>query len=422
MGSAPSTRFCNTCKQNEQLNVARHYCTTCRINLCSTCKNKHGKTNEEPVGLTREKTAFLHSDVINDCEICEDENRTNEATFYCTSCPKYLCISCKNHHKTSRQSKDHIVKDLAGASEPKSVTHKIIDLFIPGGESRQANLLWLNVIDEMTNEVNVKLPDDRHTPKITGCTFLQRGDLIVCDFANSKVLFLNSELTSEVDYKRFPHRPWDVSAINQSTVVVTFPSDRSIIYIQIFPVLAEIQKVKFDRKCFGVAVSNTKLYVTCHNEALSNGDVRELDLDGNQFRRITFEANTLRPMFQWPYYIKASKDGNIVYVSDWKESTITAMTPSGQTFFRYKSGALDHLMGSGVDNTGGIDVDSQGNLIACGCGSNSVIVITTAGKKHKTLLKSESGLNKPHCVAFRHDDGTLVVGGDKSEILIFKLA
>ena len=420
MGSAPSTRFCDECKQDALINVAYHYCSTCRLNLCSNCRSKHSKTNEDPLGLTREKTAFKASDEINDCVICEGVGRENEANFYCKTCQKFLCLECKNQHRKSQQSKDHVIQDLAGVSEPGA--HKIIDLPRPGGESRKANLLSLNIIDEFTNNVNVKLPDDRHSPKITGCTFLKRGELIVCDFANSKVLLLNSDLTSEVDYKRFPNRPWDVAAINQSTVVVTFPSDRSIIYIQIFPVLADIQKVKFDRKCFGVAVAKSKIYVTCHNESSSTGDLRELDIDGNQFRRITLEADTVRPMFQWPYYVTVNKDEDMVYVSDWKANTIIGMTINGNTSFRYKSGALDNLLGAGLANTAGIGIDDHGNLIACGCGSNNVIVITNGGKYHKTLLKSGGGLNKPHCIALRHDDGTLVVGGDKSELLIFKLA
>lgn len=420
MGSAPSTRFCDNCRQEDKLNVAYHYCTTCRLNICSNCRGKHGKTNDDPLGLTREKTAFKASDEINDCVICEGEGRENEANFYCETCRKYLCSECKSKHKKLQESKDHIIQDLAGVGE-SGRAHKIIDILKPGGESRKANLLWLDVIDELTKSVNVKLPDDRYSPKITGCTFLERGELIVCDFANSKVLLLNSDLTSEVDYKRFPHRPWDAAAINQSSVVVTFPSDRCILYIQIFPVLADIQKVKFDRKCFGVTVAKDKIYVTCHNESSSTGDLRELDINGNQFRRIVFEADSLRPMFQWPYYVAVNKNGNTIYISDWKANSVIAVTPTGSTLFRYKTGALDNLLGSGLDNTAGIEVDDQDNLIACGCGSNTVIVITKTGKKYKMLLKSGSGLNKPHCVAFRHNDGTLVVGGDKSDILIFKL-
>ena len=390
------------------------------MNLCSSCRNKHGKTNEEPLGLTREKTAFKASDVVNDCVICEAEGRNNEANFYCKTCQKYLCPECRDQHRRSKQSKDHIIQDLDGVSD--SGAHKIIDLQRIVREPNEADLLKLTVIDEFTNDVNIKLPDDRHTPKITGCTFLQRGELIVCDHANSKVILLNSDLTSEVDYRRFPHRPWDVSAINQSTVVVTFPTDKSMTYIQIFPVLCDIQRVTFDRKCFGVAVAKGKIYVTCHNESSLIGDVRELDIDGNQFRRITTEADTLRPLFQWPYYVTVNKDGDILYVSDWKTNKIIALTVSANTIFKYDSSVLENLVGSGLDKAAGVEVDSKCNIIACGCESNNVLVITAAGKKHKTLLKSGNGLNKPYCVAFRPDDGTFVVGGDKSEILIFKLA
>ena len=70
----------------------------------------------------------------------------------------------------------------------------------------------------------------------------------------------------------------------------------------------------------------------------------------------------------------------------------------------------------------GVEVDGQGNIIACGTGSNNILIITVTGKKYKSLLKSGDGLIRPYCVAFRPDDGTLIVGCETSELLIFKLA
>ena len=348
MGSAPSrtqTQFCDTSKNDNTLTVACHYFSMCKTYICRSCRSRHDKKFEYSVAFPGSHTTLIGSDEINDCEACEEEGRNREANYYCKSCRKYLCTACRLQQKRLNQSKGHEIQDLSGVSDSKR--HKIVHLPGATGVSKETeDLLNLNVIQEITNIVNVKLPDDRHTPRITGCTFLERGELMLCDHANCKVILLNSDLKSEVDYRQFyPNRPWDVSAINKNAVVVTFPTDKSMRYIQINPQFYDIHKVSFDKKCFGVTVAVNKIYVTCHMEDDSLGDVRELDIDGNQLRRITFNGRTL---FQWPYYATVNKDGSTIYVSDWKTNRITALhvTTNGCVLFQYKSNVFERLVGS----------------------------------------------------------------------------
>lgn len=454
MGSAPSSSFCSPCKTDGQLTEAQHYCTTCKEYLCIKCKNLHGNTGETgfamrptasvmrptigvnpnrtsnfhhrqvnggPLRVQRSNTAFLHTDEVRDCGDCKNDGRSREASQYCKYCKTDLCATCwdkhrrmPKDHKIQGSSKDHKIQgssnDQGSRDSCDSNEHKIIDI----------NNGLLNASVKSARNVNVRLPDDRRVPLITGCTFLGRGELVLCDHGNCKLILLNSDVTSELDFMRFyPYRPWDVSAVNKNIVAVTVPSNRTLRFIQIYPSLCTIDTVRFDKKCFGVAVAVTKIYVTCHQEDFTTGDVIELDINGNFIRRISCEENSFRSLFSWPYYVATNGDGSVLYVSDWKTNTIISLSPNGKILFQYKSNVLENLVGLGLDKVAGLYVDTKGNVIVCGSGSDKIQIISATDKKPKTLLKSADGLNKPHSVAYSND--TLVVGCEKNEVLLFKL-
>ena len=103
-------------------------------------------------------------------------------------------------------------------------------------------------------------------------------------------------------------------------------------------------------------------------------------------------------------------------MSDFDTATLSCLTIDGKTLHRYKDDDLK--------SPRGLFVDDSGNVLVCGaCSINTVQVITSAGKKHKTLLSSKDVITQPSCVSLRPNDGTLAVGCAESNVaLVYKIA
>ena len=95
--------------------------------------------------------------------------------------------------------------------------------------------------DEMSvtarNQVNVKVQSDARDAYITGSAFLPSGQLILCDLHNNKLKLLdeNLQMKESIDV---PEQPWDIAVVNQHQVIVTFPGQRYLQFIQVTPSLA----------------------------------------------------------------------------------------------------------------------------------------------------------------------------------------
>ena len=278
----------------------------------------------------------------------------------------------------------------------------------------------LNLKVESSCKVNIKLPQDEESPRISSCAFLPNGELLLVDHNNCSLKLLDRALLLQNSFDLLPDIPWDVSVLDSSTVVVTFPFTKGLQFIQIFPSFSRGSSVKFDKECQGVAVSAEHIYVTCHNndevkkkEDWTPGEVCILDRRGNKIRRIQ-GSDDVRLRFIKPYYVAVNRDGSTIYVSYMETATITALTTTGDILFQYTSPDSDDLW-----DIKQMYIDSQSNILVCGCSTHNVQIITAAGQKYKTMLISSDGLRYPEGIAYRPRDGTLVVGC--AELCVFNL-
>ena len=270
-------------------------------------------------------------------------------------------------------------------------------------------------------KVNIKHPQDEESPRISSCAFLPNGELLLVDHANCNLKLLDRALVLQNCFDLLSDRPWDVSVVDSSTIVVTFPRMKMLQFIQIYPSFSRGSSVKFDKESLGVAVSAEHIYVTCHNnddveeEDWAPGEVCILDRRGNEIRRIQGSDDD-RLRFIVPYYVAVNRDGSTLYVSDFETDTITALTTTGDILFQYTSPDSDDLCCITQ-----MYIDSQSNILVCGCSTHNVQIITAAGQKYKTMLIISDGLRLPEGIAYRPSDGTLVVGGEQDELCVFNL-
>ena len=260
------------------------------------------------------------------------------------------------------------------------------------------------------SQMCVKTDDDENTPWITGCTVMPNGHVVLCDHINNKIKLLDGS-TSLVGSLKLS-RPCDVSVLDTENVIITTPEKKKLQVVQVFPHMKAGRTIQLDKMCWGVEVSRDEIYITCHNNP-GEGEVRVLDLKGKLKRRLgAGQGGSL--MFISPYYITMNVTGEKIFVSDESKQTITCMTVDGDVVYQNNDKYLRYPRG--------LYCDSGDNILVCGWRSHNVQVITADGKKNRTLLSSDDGLQRPWSIAYRDSDDTLLVScEDMKDILIFQL-
>ena len=282
------------------------------------------------------------------------------------------------------------------------ITHK---------SSQNTNTLFTELAVDSSREVNIRLSCDSHCPWISGCTFIPDGGVVLCDNDNSNLISLSDTFTTK-DSLKLDSRPWDVSPVNGSSVVVTIPGKNQLQLIQVMPSLKIDRSINVGRRCFGVQVVEDLIYVTCHNSP-GDGEVLVLDMNGTVTHRLG-QPGKKPSMFSCPYYITVCPSTRYMFVSDSSTATVSCLMSDGTVVYQYKD---EELRGPR-----GVVVDGGGNAIVCGASSNKVQVIRADDTKCCTLLISQDDGTGPRTVAYRHSDNTLILGcGNSNNLLVYKM-
>ena len=264
---------------------------------------------------------------------------------------------------------------------------------------------------QSSSQPNVRLGDDNRKPWITGCCFMPSGDLVLCDYNNSKLKLLDRTFKVK-DSLSLNANPRSLFVIDNSNVIVTLPDTKQLQYVQLVPHMNAGRVIKLDKKCWDVAVVGNEIYVSCYNNP-GEGEVRVLDLSGNLKRKLGLNKDG-SCQFRCPNYLTVSTNGKKIFVSDWENSIISCMTPDGNIIYQYKDGDLR--------NPRALFVDAGDNIFVCDLDSHNVQVITADGRKYGALISANDGLRKPYSIAFRESDNTLVVGCPSNNIFCYKLS
>ena len=278
----------------------------------------------------------------------------------------------------------------------------------------------LKGFDEMCitagNKINVKLQSDAKDAWISGSTFLSSGELVLCDYSNNKLKLLDKSLQMKESIG-VPGQPWDVAPVNQQQVIVTFPHEQYLQFIQVTSSLALGDKVDIGMNCRGVAVSRESIYIS----SVDSGGCKIgiYDLTGKKKRMINpytcKDGSNLQ--FKKPLYIDVLNDEKI-FVSDVddksKTSTVYCLESNGNVMHSVSDPSFKLCPG--------ISVDENENLLLCDMRSHKVFLITKDGKEVREFLTEKDGLYKPYTTSFRRSDGILVVGcRDRKDIQVFTL-
>lgn len=272
-------------------------------------------------------------------------------------------------------------------------------------QSKKA-LLDLKVIAK--HQVNIRIPDDAHTPRITGCAFIGQY-ILLCDNENKKLKLLDNSWKIK-DSLILHSSPWNTAVVDAQRAIITLPNDAKLQYIHVLPQLKAGNTIALNYRAAGVQVIDNEIYTVCRN-GKGEDEILILDLTGNSKRKISLETMTYMPNYISLGFVESNTH---MYVSDWEDSTVTCLRSDGTVVYEYKDQELVRA--------NGIYVDPMGNALVCGSSSDNVIILTANGIKHRSLLASADGIELPICIAFRPEDSTLIVGSQHgNNLFVFTL-
>ena len=277
-------------------------------------------------------------------------------------------------------------------------------------KTRTTNFLKMKV--QNSREVQIKLPNDKNVPIITGCTFMADGQLLLCDRHNNTIKLLNStlDITGNLALDSWP---WDISAVDSTRAIVTLSDIKQLKFIDIVLALKADKRIQLDKRCYGVDVARDEIYVTCHDNP-GNAEIRVFDKNGTFIRKVP-DVNNILSSLQRPHYIAVSKTPSKIYLSDWETYIVSCISVDGSLVFNYQRDDLIYQRT--------VLVDEEENILVCGQSTDNIHVVTSTGQHHSVLYTVQGRQNnRCRSLAYRPTDRTLVIGFISDKLLVLKLA
>ena len=247
----------------------------------------------------------------------------------------------------------------------------------------------------------IRMSSDGKEPWISGCIVMPDDRVILCDRQNDNLKLLDRLFTIQHSLD-LPCKPYDISAVDDTTAIITLPKMKQLQFIEVTDRMALGRVIQLDLECYGIHCVGSSIYVTCFNPIIGRDcEIRILDLDANVRKRLNLNRDKTY-IFIRPDYINVSARTKRIYVSDWGQHTVTCMDQDGTVVYQYKDPKLRGPMG--------LCVDEEDNVIVCGKWFNNIHIVTAAGERSSIILTGNDGIKYPYSVAYRRSDNTLIVG------------
>ena len=290
-------------------------------------------------------------------------------------------------HITEDENLPALIQQLKGIGHRDIVDSEEVDEELTSDLSKKTS--FLNITScSLVKESDIKLPTDKKAPYITGLRCLSDGNLILCDLYNRNIKLLDNDMKMKFTLP-CSDGPWDVDCINDSSVVVTVPDARSILFIDIRSGMKLKKTKSIDFKCYGAAVKKKAIYV-CGGEAPQG--IKVLNLEGD-------ELSFIPHMGSGPVrYIHLNGDGTNICCTggSGKSSFVTCLARDGGEIYSVTSVELKYPRTVVSDQTG--------NWLICDDVMKTIHVINKDGVVCNTLMSRKDDFEpKSLCMDFCKD-------------------
>ena len=240
---------------------------------------------------------------------------------------------------------------------------------------------------KLTLHTTINIPNGKGMIYITGCIVSPNGKIIFVENNNSRLVILNDDGTLDKVITCSMGDPFDVTCLDDATVIVSTNSGIEIININS---KKTERRIKTSKPCAGI---------THHNGVLLWFEYRRgiqmMKLSDGRVTTLVKQDNLL-----YNSYITTCRDK--IYQTNNNTSTVTCYTMKGEKMWEYKDVSV-------LNHPSGITVDNKCNAYLASFTSNTVVVVAPDGRQGRQIISSDDGLKEPTVLYFDKSKTSLLV-------------
>ena len=254
-----------------------------------------------------------------------------------------------------------------------------------------------NIQLKLTQKINIK------GKGITGCSLLPDGTMALSSYSTDTVSFINKEGAElfQISKDKTGLYAYDTVCIKDTNSVAVSSGVGDSRCLTIIDIEGKeiVTTISIDTDMYGMAVSGKAIYYCAENNGL-----KMLNLSDKTV------SDIINRNMSGVYYVATSGDN--LYYANTDTHTVTYCDLHGTTQWEFKDESL-------LQYPLGISVDNDGNVYVVGYDSNNVVVISPDGKRHRQLLSSKDGLEKPRVLDYDRSTNRLLVVNYHSTAFLF---
>ena len=264
---------------------------------------------------------------------------------------------------------------------------------------KQRNMAISQLRPKKLDALTIKTADDRKDCKAEGMDVTDHGIFVVSDIKNRKVKVFSPKyrFLSSVS---LPGQPYDVTVLNDRTIVATVDQEKRFIIDITEPASIYVDNsLSFGYFVTGMTTYDGKLVVIRWNEPRC---VKMISLDGQEIWS-TMHDNTGQQLFKSPYSLATTEiEGqSTVLVTDWGKETLTFLNTSDGRFVK----KVD-LKGLGPR---GLSIDGSGNIYVCCCKTAEIRVWSPDLSEERVILSRRELQPEPMDILYNDTTDELLV-------------
>ena len=266
---------------------------------------------------------------------------------------------------------------------------------IKRGKDKQAQIMTITppVRNVSIHDINLVLlrKKEHLCNRITGCTITPNGKFIFADWDTKGLHILSEDWTSEnLDIKLPVIRDaYDVTCIDDTRLAISTGARKQIYILNIGS--KQIEKIiNTSHRCYGITQNEGSLLFCEKLRGISRVQLSDDSI------------SLLLKKEELPFKAYVISSGDTMYHTNGTTNTVSCHKINGDKLWEFQDVAI-------ISKPRGVAVDNDLNVYVASLGNNSVVVISSDGKRCRTVLGESDGIDRPTAIYFDKVKHNLVV-------------
>ena len=199
----------------------------------------------------------------------------------------------------------------------------------------RANSFWQADTGSRVRSKDTTTRSDREVPDIKGGCFMPDGQIVLCDFKNSKIKLLTKHLFIKYEL-HVDNPPYDAAAIDDNVAIVSIPCLKQLVFVDMKAGVKLGRTVDVVHTCMDVAVNGFYIYVSVADLGHSWNQTKK-DFFGIKIYRFNGDLRATIPYLGngLPRKVCVSENGErICYAGGYsRDAFVACVTPGGHSIF-----------------------------------------------------------------------------------------